>query len=123
MSLDSFGCVQEIARFSEQKGLKDMNKGRKTASPAFSYLVTFFEATVAAAKAMKDHLRIEFMGGEINAQLSKISLGVDRRPAEFPRKFTRIWLSNIPQVVSLSHLLSLRNLMQCRTTVITGTDR
>ena len=96
MSIDSFGSVQVIAQFNTSHKLENTNKGQKLACPAFYYLSTFFDAAAAAVKKLKDHICIEFLGGEINAELSKITLGVDRRPAEFPRKYTRMWLSNIP---------------------------
>lgn len=96
MSLDSFGSIQVIAQFNMTHNLGNSKKGQNIACPAFSYISTFFDAAAAAAKTLKDHICIEFLGGEINAELSKISLGVDRRPTDFQRKYTRMWLSNIP---------------------------
>ncbi|KAF8958545.1 hypothetical protein BDZ97DRAFT_1906448 [Flammula alnicola] len=83
MDLDAFSCVQEIALFNEKNGLKDENTQRQTESPTFSYLATFFDA-------------IELLCGEVNSELSKIRSGTDSRPKDFPKKFTRVWLSNIP---------------------------
>lgn len=67
-------------------------------SPSFSLFSFFFTftAVVVSVRSLGEHLKFEFICGEVNQELSKIRLRSDNRPSEFPRKFTRIWLSNIP---------------------------
>ncbi|TCD61538.1 hypothetical protein EIP91_008282 [Steccherinum ochraceum] len=49
-----------------------------------------------ALQDMKGHIRIEALTGDLNGELAKMWLGDDTRPADYPRKFTRGWLSNVP---------------------------
>lgn len=86
---------------------------RKRESPAWAYGAAFFMGVVDAIKELtrgvdgedevksemsqRGRLRIEFVADGIHEFLAKIRAGVeDARPANFPKKWTRIWLSNVP---------------------------
>ncbi|SJL02426.1 uncharacterized protein ARMOST_05753 [Armillaria ostoyae] len=42
------------------------------------------------------HIKIELLQGDISQELMKMAYGIDNRPPDFPRTFTRMWLSNVP---------------------------
>ncbi|KAI0737520.1 hypothetical protein C8Q80DRAFT_1125297 [Daedaleopsis nitida] len=57
----------------------------------------FFEQTAAALKSLDGKITLEFLIDDICKQLAKMRCGDDStRPMAFPRKFARIWLSNVP---------------------------
>ncbi len=65
--------------------------------PAFSILSMFFDGVVEAITNLKGHLTLELLQGDLNEELVKMQNGDDvTRPQSFPRKYTRIWLSNVP---------------------------
>jgi hypothetical protein len=90
------GIVQHIALFNKQYGVRTESEKSQKESPTFSYTSAFFDAVVDTVKALGPSLQLEFICGEVNQELAKIRLHTDSRPANFPSKFTRIWLSNIP---------------------------
>ena len=96
IGIDAFTLVQQIGEFNQKTGIKDKDPRAQVESPAYSYAASFFNAVVDSIKTLGDNLKVELICGEVNHELAKIRLGTDSRPAEFPKKFTRIWLSNIP---------------------------
>ncbi|KAK0444379.1 hypothetical protein EV421DRAFT_2034953 [Armillaria borealis] len=38
----------------------------------------------------------QLLQGDISQELMKMAHGIDNRPPNFPRTFTRMWLSNVP---------------------------
>ncbi len=57
----------------------------------------FFEETAAALKALADRITLEVLCGGLSEELYKMHVKADTaRPKEFPRKYTRMWLSNVP---------------------------
>ncbi len=66
-------------------------------NPAFSIAMFFFDAVVNAIKDMRGRLKLEFLLGDVSQQLAKINFDTDSsRPMDFPKTFTRMWLSNVP---------------------------
>lgn len=64
----------------------------------------FFGEAAAAVKVMKGRITLEFICGGVSEELAKIRFDEEStRPKDFPRTFTRMWLSNVPYV---SHLAS-----------------
>lgn len=58
---------------------------------------SFFDAVANALNALDGKVQLEVLCGGLLQELGKMQIGADRsRPAEFPRKFTRAWLSNVP---------------------------
>ena len=56
-----------------------------------------FESVAEALNALDGRVKLEVLSGDVLKELQKMQLGGDyTRPADFPRKFTRMWLSNIP---------------------------
>ncbi|KAJ7579198.1 hypothetical protein C8J56DRAFT_965071 [Mycena floridula] len=67
--------------------------------PAFSTTEIFFDAVVEALAAFKDgKVMVEFVLGELSTELRKMGslTKSPTRPDDFPRSFTRTWLSNVP---------------------------
>lgn len=57
----------------------------------------FFESVAEALNAVDGRVKLEVLCGEVIDELKKMQLNADRRrPAEFPKTFNRIWLSNVP---------------------------
>ncbi|TFK84368.1 hypothetical protein K466DRAFT_654782 [Polyporus arcularius HHB13444] len=60
----------------------------------------FFEETAAALKALADRITLEVLCGGLSEELYKMHVKADTaRSKEFPRKYTRMWLSNVPDYV------------------------
>lgn len=65
---------------------------------------TFFQEVAAAMKTLGSRITIELICGGLSEELAKMRFKGDlTRPKEFPRKYTRMWLSNVPCVLS-SHI-------------------
>ncbi|KAI0357689.1 hypothetical protein OH77DRAFT_1502792 [Trametes cingulata] len=57
----------------------------------------FFEEVVAALKGLRGRVTVELICGGLSEELAKMRFKGDvTRPPEFPRKYTRMWLSNVP---------------------------
>jgi hypothetical protein len=99
MQLDAFAPVRLVADFNRQHGISQKDKTMIRDSPTMAHLLAFLDGVVNAVKLLGDRLQCEFIAGEVNQELSKVRLGTDSRPKHFPRKWTRIWLSNIPYLL------------------------
>ncbi|EIW51999.1 uncharacterized protein TRAVEDRAFT_136302 [Trametes versicolor FP-101664 SS1] len=98
MSGDVFepvGCVEDFnQRNKEGPQGPAKNNADTTAWDIFS---TFFDEIVNALKGLKGHITVELIAGGLSEELAKMRLGGDgTRPANFPTKYTRMWLSNVP---------------------------
>ncbi|KAJ6461174.1 hypothetical protein C8R47DRAFT_116012 [Mycena vitilis] len=66
-------------------------------SPAFTHMMRFFQGAMDALRSFEGKVTLEIMCGGLMQELDKMRLGTDGdRPAQFPRSFTRAYLSNIP---------------------------
>ncbi|RPD61780.1 hypothetical protein L226DRAFT_506692 [Lentinus tigrinus ALCF2SS1-7] len=58
---------------------------------------TFFEEVAGALDTLGTHVTLEFVCGGLFEELAKMRCqGDDARPPQFPRKYLRMWLSNVP---------------------------
>ncbi|EIM87131.1 uncharacterized protein STEHIDRAFT_167970 [Stereum hirsutum FP-91666 SS1] len=101
MNCDAFTTVRQINIFNVRMDLtgdRDSVRGDVERDyPAFSVGETFFDAVVDALKALKGRIMLEVIHDDLSSGLLKIrARAMDSRPAEFPKKFTRMWLSNVP---------------------------
>lgn len=70
------------------------NNHDTTAWDTFS---TFFDEIANALEGLEGHITLELTAGGLSEELAKMRLGGDgTRPANFPTKYTRMWLSNVP---------------------------
>ncbi|KAK7031941.1 hypothetical protein R3P38DRAFT_3265860 [Favolaschia claudopus] len=66
-------------------------------SPAFTHTMRFFDGAIDALKVLDGSIKLEIIYGGLMEELGKMRLETDtRRPKEFPRRFTRAYLSNVP---------------------------
>jgi hypothetical protein len=96
MQLDVFAPVRLAADFYKKYKLLQKDTNITNDSPTMAYMLAFLDGVVDAVKSLGNNLQCVFIAEEINQELSKVRLGTDSRPNHFPRKWTRIWLSNIP---------------------------
>ncbi|CAA7271282.1 unnamed protein product [Cyclocybe aegerita] len=94
--MDAFSIVRSIAAFNQAEGFQQLELVSRSDCPSFLTMSGFFRAVVETMKSLGGKLQVELIVGEICQELSKVRLGTDSRPGHFPKKFTRIWLSNIP---------------------------
>ncbi|KAG6820545.1 hypothetical protein H0H93_015430 [Arthromyces matolae] len=90
---DIFAIIQDVAAFNKEMSLEGVIN---PSFPAFSYVSTFFDNVVAVIREFGESLQLEFICGDLHEEMCKIRLQTDDRPDIFPKKFTRIWLSNVP---------------------------
>ncbi|GBE90092.1 hypothetical protein SCP_1801160 [Sparassis crispa] len=66
-------------------------------SPTFTVVNDFFVAVAKAIKGMPGRITLEILSGELMQELAKMRLKTDHtRPSEFPRSYTRAYISNVP---------------------------
>jgi len=105
LKTDPFKSVREIADYNDRFKLGDSKKSSNPDAPAYSHAITFFDGVVDALKDLVGHVKIEILRGDLIQEMCKMRFqGDDSRPAEFPRLFTRAWLSNVPFVVVEFHV-------------------
>ncbi|KAK0230370.1 hypothetical protein IW262DRAFT_397327 [Armillaria fumosa] len=95
VEFNAFEMVERISQFNSRMGLLKKRKVDEDC-PAYSVSEIFFDAVVDGLLALKDHIKIELLQGDISQELMKMAHGIDNRPPGFPRTFTRMWLSNVP---------------------------
>ncbi|KAA1474604.1 hypothetical protein DENSPDRAFT_824616 [Dentipellis sp. KUC8613] len=97
ISVAFFLQLEMFDAYNKDMGLKPMSTSSKDDGYAYNITSTFFNAVVVALKAIKHRVKLEFLLGEHTGEMSKMRHGGDvSRPADFPRSYTRIWLSNVP---------------------------
>ncbi|KAI0672184.1 hypothetical protein C8Q78DRAFT_971990 [Trametes maxima] len=89
------GIVDEFSRRGEPS--KDSPVTNEVTSTAWNAFNVFLEEVAAALKGLYGHLTLEFITGGLSEELAKMRYKGDiTRPATFPREYTRMWLSNVP---------------------------
>ncbi|TCD63142.1 hypothetical protein EIP91_005901 [Steccherinum ochraceum] len=88
--------VTQIFEFNDRFGLaaskEDMND-----SPCYTTAKVFFTAVANGIKALQGRIKLEVLKGDLIYELASMTLSADHhRPEEFPRAYTRMWLSNVP---------------------------
>lgn len=64
---------------------------------AFSVVSGFFRHVVDAVRKLGEGLKVELLLDDVVSALPKLISGdLGERPVNFPVRFTRIWLSNVP---------------------------
>ncbi|RDX52492.1 hypothetical protein OH76DRAFT_1480607 [Lentinus brumalis] len=92
MKEDVFGVIQRMHNFNTQEHMPLYFEAL-----AWDVCSVFFEKAAAALKAMESKVILEFMQGEICEELAQMRCDRDTtRPRKFPKKYTRMWLSNVP---------------------------
>lgn len=98
---EPFKVIDEIDNFNERLKLTedlDSCKGSVDRNyAAFSVGEVFFQNVAKAIKALNGRLTVEVVRGDVSNTVVKMRAGATQsRPEEFPTRFARIWLSNVP---------------------------
>ncbi|KAI0366579.1 hypothetical protein BV20DRAFT_971757 [Pilatotrama ljubarskyi] len=98
LHFDAFELVGYMADFNRQKGREDR---RRTSidmdTLTWEVASTFFTDVADALRGLRGRILVELICGGLPEELAKMRFKGDvTRPPEFPRKFTRMWLSNVP---------------------------
>lgn len=89
--------IDALQQASKRLGLLGSKRKVNPDYPSYSVGEAFFGGVVNALKVLKGHLTLQILHGDLMHELAKVRLNGDHsRPAEFPRKYTRMWLSNVP---------------------------
>ncbi|KAF5371689.1 hypothetical protein D9758_003390 [Tetrapyrgos nigripes] len=97
LCFETFDIMQQLEQAAERLGVLDKKRDINKDCPSFSIASAFFDGVAEALKAMKDKVKWEILRGDMCQRLLSMRLGKDTdRPEEFPRKFMRIWQSNVP---------------------------
>ncbi|PBK66932.1 hypothetical protein ARMSODRAFT_1020905 [Armillaria solidipes] len=78
VEFNAFEMVEQITQFNSRMGL---SKERKMDEDCPAYSISEIR---------------ELLQGDVSQELMKMAHGIDNRPSNFPRTFTRMWLSNVP---------------------------
>lgn len=101
MDLDIVGQTTKLNVFNKRFGLVNSRNRINKDCPAYSVAETFFGAVVDGLRALQGRITLEILQGDLMHELVKMRMKADSsRPAHFPRIYTRMWLSNVPYVLS-----------------------
>ncbi|KAI0357688.1 hypothetical protein OH77DRAFT_1421780 [Trametes cingulata] len=98
LRLDMFDTIAYMDQFNRRNG-PNAKEHRRTNQDmlAASTCGAFFEEVATAIKGLGERLTVELICGGLSEELGKMQYRADvTRPASFPRKYTRMWLSNVP---------------------------
>ncbi|EIW52006.1 uncharacterized protein TRAVEDRAFT_53988 [Trametes versicolor FP-101664 SS1] len=98
LSGDVFEPVNHIEDFNQRNKTRPKGPLKNDANAtAWDTFNAFFDEISNALKGLEGHITVELIAGGLSEELAKMRLGGDvTRPASFPRKYTRMWLSNVP---------------------------
>ncbi|TFK84369.1 hypothetical protein K466DRAFT_527474 [Polyporus arcularius HHB13444] len=96
--MDMFTTIASLDQFNRRNGPDAQQRIRSNPNMlAWNTCNTFFEEAAIALEALGSCLMIELICGGLSEELAKMRYKGDlTRPEEFPRKYTRMWLSNVP---------------------------
>ncbi|TCD63140.1 hypothetical protein EIP91_005899 [Steccherinum ochraceum] len=96
MGFNAFSNIDAFYHACRRLGLLS-NKKVDPDCPCFSVGQAFFSGVVDALKTLKGQIKVEIVYGELSHELAKMGLGGDgSRPDDFPKKYSRMWMSNVP---------------------------
>ena len=97
LQLNMFGTIDYFDQFNHRQGPRARDARSDLDRMAWRACDAFFEEAAVALKALQSHVTFEFICGGLSEELAKMRFkGDSTRPKEFPRKYTRMWLSNVP---------------------------
>ncbi|KAI0366567.1 hypothetical protein BV20DRAFT_1002228 [Pilatotrama ljubarskyi] len=98
MTGDPFETVGFVEEFNKTN--KPASKGpvkNDAGTLTWDVFNEFFENISAALRGLSGHITVELICGGLSEELAKMRFKGDvTRPANFPRKYLRMWLSNVP---------------------------
>ncbi|KAJ6451125.1 hypothetical protein C8R47DRAFT_1170433 [Mycena vitilis] len=103
---DTFLVVRQLAAFHERHRITPFKL--LEGSPAFGYVTGFFDCVIAAIKALDGKLMLEFIHGDLQSELLRMrTLPVLRQASHLPVKYSKMWLSNVPDYINGSMGMAL----------------
>ncbi|TCD63146.1 hypothetical protein EIP91_005905 [Steccherinum ochraceum] len=94
LNRDMMSAVELVKRVNERLVVWHC---RDKGSPSFAIVNTFFDHVADGLKALEGRITLEILQGDLMHELAKMRMGTDHsRPSRFPRSYTRMWLSNVP---------------------------
>ncbi|KAF7985824.1 hypothetical protein HWV62_490 [Athelia sp. TMB] len=97
LSLDIFESPRQFELYNHNHKISERKPWSVPDAPAYSHVSSFFDGVVETLRKMRGRIKVEVIQAELIAELSKWRFGDDAgRPAAFPTRFTRAWLSNVP---------------------------
>ncbi|KDQ56564.1 hypothetical protein JAAARDRAFT_179150 [Jaapia argillacea MUCL 33604] len=92
-----FTPIRLVADFNERFRLSGEGTPKPIDATASDHMNVLIDGVIKSIKALSGRFKLEFICGELTQELAKMHLGSDvMRPPSFPRLFTRMWISNIP---------------------------
>ncbi|KAH8101280.1 hypothetical protein BXZ70DRAFT_935376 [Cristinia sonorae] len=90
-------AMKDLSDFNKRLNLVGAHFPLNSDCPVFSTVEIFFDAVIRGLTALDRHIKLEVLQGSLISDLSRMKAGTDsKRPTEFPRRYTRMWLSNVP---------------------------
>ncbi|KAI0634386.1 hypothetical protein C8Q77DRAFT_1217561 [Trametes polyzona] len=97
MSVDAFEPVGQVEDFVKRENVEKRRNDGDADELAYDTFDVFFEEIAAALRDLEGHITLELIVGGLSEELAKMRFSGDTtRPAAFPRTYTRMWLSNVP---------------------------
>lgn len=97
MEMNPFINIDDLHDTCRRFGLLNNDRPLDTDCPSFSVARAFFGEVVDALKVLKGQVKLEILQGDLMHELAQMRLGGDHsRPSDFPRRYTRMWMSNVP---------------------------
>ncbi|KAK7020202.1 hypothetical protein VNI00_017815 [Paramarasmius palmivorus] len=120
-AINSIENAEMVNDFNKRMNLYNDQTVVTKDSPCYSILSVFFDAIIASLSTLQGRIKIEVLQGDYITELIKMQDGDDpERPQGFPRTYTRMWLSNIPDYVGGPFAISLYTLPSLETTESTS---
>ncbi|KAJ7452811.1 hypothetical protein FB451DRAFT_1373943 [Mycena latifolia] len=92
---DTFGIVRQLAAFHKRHPVTPFNVLKD--SPAFGYVTGFFDSVITAIRSLDGKFLLEFIHGDLLSELVRMRMYPSRRvELNLPVKYTKMWLSNVP---------------------------
>ncbi|KAJ7891947.1 hypothetical protein B0H13DRAFT_2529459 [Mycena leptocephala] len=99
MDGDTFGIIRQLATFHRRH--KVIPFRLLADSPAFGYVAGFFDSVIAALESLHGKVTLEFIHGDLQSELLRMrTYPALRENLNLPVKFSKIWLSNVPDYIN-----------------------
>ncbi|KAJ7607618.1 hypothetical protein DFH06DRAFT_1111847 [Mycena polygramma] len=99
MDGDTLLVVRQLAAFHQRHRITPFKL--LEGSPAFGYVTGFFDCVIAAIKALDGKITLEFIHGDLQSELLRMrTLPALRQTSNLPVKYSKMWLSNVPDYIN-----------------------
>ncbi|KDQ51621.1 hypothetical protein JAAARDRAFT_704064 [Jaapia argillacea MUCL 33604] len=100
VNLDPFELIEGMRVFNNRFQLAPTLRRSQEDGYPFYHSTAFFDSVTQALKGLSGRIQLEVLLGDLDRETEMMQLQADStRPPEFPRSFSRIWLSNVPDYI------------------------